>query len=162
MIADGLLSVAVINRSKQSRSMSSSVVGARSTLINTSSSGVQAGSRRPISTAICLVAGFIAANGRVAPAEQERVLDSGRHVRSHLNKSSVFDHQQQVAILQCAQAVGDHESSAAAHETTHCFHDRGLGSHVDGAGRLIENEEGSVFQESASERNTLALAAREA
>ena len=88
----------------------------------------------------CLSGGSIEVKGRIGSAKRDRASDSGlTHVRSHLNKSSVFDHQQQVAILQRAQTVGDHESSAAMHGAVHRFHNRGFSPHVDGTGRLVQD-----------------------
>src|SRR3954454_23710045 len=66
-----------------------------------------------------------------------------------------------VAGRQRAGTVRDHEGGAPAAEALHRIHDERLGVHVDGAGRLVEDEDGGVAQEGARERYALALAARQ-
>ena len=54
------------------------------------------------------------------------------------------------------------ETSAALHQVSHCVHDYGLCFQIHCAGRLIEDQDGSIFEEGASKRDALALSAREA
>src|SRR5207244_11404225 len=75
---------------------------------------------------------------------------------------AVLDPQPQVADLQRVQAVGHHEGRAAPHEAPDRVQDDRLAAHVDGAGRLVEEEDGGVLQERARERDPLPLSAREA
>src|SRR6266540_1835074 len=117
---------------------------------------------RKISMAACLGIGFAPTESRVATADSERVPDGCRHVRCYICEASVFDLQEHIAVRQRAQAVGDHEGGATAHKALHCYHDRRLGPHIDGAGRLVEYQHGSVLQEGACKCDALAFAAREA
>src|SRR5207302_5936858 len=56
----------------------------------------------------------------------------------------------------------DQEAGAALHQVSHRFHDYGLCFKIYGAGGFIKDQDGSVFEEGASERNALALSAGEA
>src|SRR5882724_7774196 len=74
------------------------------------------------------------------------------------DKSALIDSQNDVAMLQRAGAVGDQEGCAAVGESSGRLDNVRLGLQVEGTGRLIEYENGCVFQESACERNALAFA----
>src|SRR6266496_1503795 len=65
----------------------------------------------------------------------------------------------EVAVSQHANPVRDHERSAPTHEFFSGFDDSSLSRHIDRTGRLIEYENGRIFEESAGKRNTLAFAA---
>src|SRR3712207_1730885 len=76
--------------------------------------------------------------------------------------SSVFDLQPHVAVRQSSQTMGDHEDGTALHEALHRVHYHRLGLRIDGAGRLIEDEDGGIFQEGAGKGDTLPLTTRKA
>jgi len=97
-------------------------------------------------------------NGIVASAEHEPVPDSCCHVRCHSNESSVFDHQR--AVLQRAEAMAIIKVVRPC-KAFHCFHDRGFGSRIDRTSGLVEDKDGSILQEGASQ-GMLALATGEA
>ena len=54
------------------------------------------------------------------------------------------------------------ETGAALHQVLHRFHDDGLGFQIHRAGRLIEDQDGSIFKKGAGKRDALTLSAREA
>src|SRR5437588_5409131 len=56
----------------------------------------------------------------------------------------------------------DQEAGAALHQVSHRFHDYGRCFMIYGTGGFIKDQDGSVFEEGASERNALALSAGEA
>src|SRR5579859_1386762 len=91
---------------------------------------------------LCLAIGGAPAGGPVCPAGREGLLDGGRHVRAHLYEPAVLDSREQVAVRERAQPVGDQEGGPSAHQALHSFHDPGLGPHIDGTRRLVEDEDG--------------------
>src|SRR4026209_2317034 len=58
-------------------------------------------------------------------------------------------------MAQRAEAVRDNKRRAAGNQTQGCLHDGGFGPYIDRARGLIENEQGTVFDERASQRDTL-------
>ena len=72
--------------------------------------------------------------------------------------SAMLDLDSLVADLERAQTVGDHERRAAAHEPLHRLEDLRLGLDVNGARRLVEDEDRGVFQEGSGERDPLTFA----
>src|SRR5919107_4414333 len=79
-----------------------------------------------------------------------------------VNHPPVFNLQPHVAVRQSSQTMGDHEDGAALHEALHRIHYHRLGLRIDGAGRLVEDEDGGIFQKGASKRDTLPLTTRKA
>lgn len=67
--------------------------------------------------------------------------------------------EEQVAINERIEAMANEEGGAASHKAVHGLRDIGFGFRVEGAGRLVEDEDGRVLEKGASERDTLALAA---
>src|SRR5882724_7691846 len=82
--------------------------------------------------------------------------------RPALDEFSVFHLEDEVAMLQRAEPVGDDERGAALHEPFHRFHDRGFGLDIHRTGRLIQDQDRCILQESSGDRNALALPAGEA
>src|SRR5207237_1141551 len=72
-----------------------------------------------------------------------------------------FEDQDAVGVADGRQAVGDDERGAALHD----LRERGLyfrfGRGVERARRLVENQNRRILQESARDRQALALASRE-
>ncbi len=60
-----------------------------------------------------------------------------------------------------AQAVGDHEGRASVHEPPQGVLDEDLALRVQGAGRLVEQQDRGVAQDGPGQGDALALAARE-
>src|SRR5205814_6785660 len=94
------------------------------------------------------------------PSPRTTSLDS--IARRHAGDATVLDLDSRVADLERALTVRDHERRAAAHESPHCLENLRLGPRVDGARRLVEDEDRGILQECSSERDPLALTAREA
>src|SRR2546428_735321 len=80
----------------------------------------------------------------------------------YLYHSSSFQSNHHVAKSQCAEPMRDHEGGASLHQLFGCAHDLGFSSEVDRAGRLVQDQDGSIAQEGTCQRNALTLAAREA
>ena len=72
---------------------------------------------------------------------------------------STLDTQAHVDVAQGRQTVGDHQGGAAAPQSLEPFDDRGLSLLIDGAGRLIKNDDRRVREEGPCQRDTLPLAA---
>src|SRR5262245_10368162 len=60
-----------------------------------------------------------------------------------------------IAFFEGAQPVGNHARGTSLHETFHRFYDGGLSLNVQSAGRLIQNEDWSVLEKCARQRNSL-------
>lgn len=75
-----------------------------------------------------------------------------------LGKGSVFhdlpvaDNQDQVGLAYGGEAVGDNEGGTTSHQLVQPVHDECLGFGVDRCRGLIENEDGRIQQDSASNR----------
>src|ERR1700724_3253423 len=78
----------------------------------------------------------------------------------HSAKDAVVHPEKDVAILQRAQAMSDNEGGATGRESLDRLHYCRFGLGVDGARRLIEDENGPVFEESASQGDALAFFTR--
>src|SRR5262249_29938985 len=70
------------------------------------------------------------------------------------------DQDDPVGELEWAQAVRDEECGAVAGELLDRLADQGLVLDIDGARRLVEDEDGGVAEHRPGQRDSLALAAR--
>src|SRR6185503_5529516 len=80
----------------------------------------------------------------------------------HLDRAPRGDLHAQLATIQRAQPVRDHDRGSAMHELLDGIDDRGFGARVDRAGGFVENQERCVLEERARHGDALALAARAA
>src|SRR5690606_10242248 len=79
-------------------------------------------------------------------------------VRTGLAQLAVMHDEDAVGVLDGREAVRDDERGAAAHERLERALDAGLEFGVDGAGRLVEDEDARVEGEGAGEGEELPLA----
>src|SRR5687767_2415355 len=93
---------------------------------------------------------------RIATAAPDQFL-----VLAFLDDAALLDGDDAVAVAHGRQAVRDDEHGAALADVAHVALDRLLGFEVEGAGRLIEDQDARVGDQSARDRDALALAARE-
>src|SRR4051812_10511062 len=68
--------------------------------------------------------------------------------------------QPNVAGIERAQAVGNHHGRSIAHQPLQRVDDQRFGFHIDGASRLVEDQDWGIAQKGASEREPLPLAPR--
>ena len=73
-----------------------------------------------------------------------------------------LDHMDAVGVAHGGQAVGDHQGGAALHQPFEGGLDEGLALGVEGAGGLVEQQDGGVLEEGAGNGDTLTLAAGQA
>src|SRR5215813_1691782 len=81
-------------------------------------------------------------------------------VTAHLDDLSLLHHHDHVGVANRRQSVSNDDGGAAARQLTEGPHDGIFGLRVQGARRLVHDENRRIFQERASEGDTLALAAR--
>src|SRR5258708_36414312 len=79
----------------------------------------------------------------------------------HSAKDAVVHPEKDVAILQRAQAMSDNEGGTTGRKSLDRLHYHRFGIRIDGTRRLIEDENGPVFEESASKSDALAFSTRE-
>ena len=75
-----------------------------------------------------------------------------------LHNVAVTHHEDEVGVLDGRKAVGDDEAGAALHQTVHCGLDLLLGTGIDTAGRLVEDQDAVVRQNGTGDRQQLLLA----
>ncbi len=68
-----------------------------------------------------------------------------------------LDHQDQICVLDRAQAVCDDDAGASTQQPAERYLDPLLGARVDAAGRLVEDQDARVNEHRARERQQLAL-----
>ena len=88
----------------------------------------------------------------IEPAAREQLA-----VRALLDDIAVAHDEDAVGIADGAQAVRDDKARAAAHEVVHRLLNELLGAGVDRAGRLVEDEDGSVGEHGARDGQQLLL-----
>jgi hypothetical protein len=76
-----------------------------------------------------------------------------------LDHDAVLDHENAVSVNDGVQAVGDHQGSAPGAQAGDRILDVTLRFGIEGGGRLVEQDDGRVAQQSAGDRHSLALAA---
>ena len=76
-----------------------------------------------------------------------------------INETWPFNAKEQIAVFQGRQAMGDNKHRAPNAKTFHHLDNFSFCFYIDGACRLIEDENGSILQKSPCERNPLALSA---
>src|SRR6266436_4519424 len=86
---------------------------------------------------------------------QEQRCEEASLIALHMHKTSVLQFQHDVAVFQRATAVSNHECSAVLHEAFSRLQDRRFGFHVDRTSWLIEQKDGSIFQERSGQRDAL-------
>ena len=74
-----------------------------------------------------------------------------------LDDASVIEYDDVVRMGQRGQAVGDDQSGAPAMATAQGIEDGGLRFRIDGAQRIIEQQDGRVLQQCAGQRDPLPL-----
>ena len=82
-------------------------------------------------------------------------------MRSEFDDPAGFEHRDLIRVANCAQAMRDDQRRAALHQPPHGFENRLFGNGIQRRGWLIENQNRGVFQECASDREALFLAARQ-
>ena len=82
-------------------------------------------------------------------------------VRALLDDAAVVHHEDGVGVADGGQPVRDHEARAVLHQLRHGLLDQHLGTRVDRAGRLVEDEDLRIGQERAGDRQQLLLALRD-
>ena len=80
---------------------------------------------------------------------------------SGLDQTAVIEHRQQVGVAHGREAMGDDDRRAVAHQGVECSAHQRFADRVQMRGRLVEHQCRRVFQKSAGDRHTLALAARQ-
>ena len=83
-------------------------------------------------------------------------------VGAAFDDASVFEHQNQVGILDRRDAVGDGDDGLAAVHLLEVLLDFRLGLHIDGRGRIIHNQDRRIIRECAGQRQALFLPAGQA
>ena len=78
-------------------------------------------------------------------------------MRSPLDDAAVVDHQDLIGSPDRAQAVCDHEARSSLHEPQHRILDVPLGSGVDAARRLIEDQDARIGNHCAGDGDQLPL-----
>lgn len=79
-------------------------------------------------------------------------------VASLFDELTVLEDQNHVGRAHGRQAVSDNECGSTLHERVQCALDACLGCIVEGAGRLIENEQRGVFEHRSCDRQPLTFA----
>ena len=77
------------------------------------------------------------------------------------HETAAPENQNLVAFFEGAQAMRDHERGSTAHERFERLDDALLGTDIDGAGRLVQNQYRRVFQKGTRNRQALAFATGE-
>ena len=90
----------------------------------------------------------------LATARRRRRLDSWTRRRAQL---PAVEMESRVAVVESAEAVGDHQRRPADHQPAHRVHDPFLGSDVDRGSRLVEQRIGVSFRKARGERDALTL-----
>jgi hypothetical protein len=75
-----------------------------------------------------------------------------------LHQMSVLEHDDATRLADRGEAVGDHDRGAPGEQTAQPGFDSALGVQVDVGGRLVQNQDARVGDQSAGERDQLALA----
>src|ERR1700694_2569528 len=70
---------------------------------------------------------------------------------------SAVEHDDQIGVQRTAQAMSDQKTRSSFHQTLHRLMNQVLRFRVDRRGRLVEDYNPGVLEESASEREPLAL-----
>src|SRR5690349_22167230 len=83
-------------------------------------------------------------------------------MRPIFHQTSTIDRDDSVAPPHGRQTMGDDEDRPAVRNTLHVVLDNALAFIVEGAGRLVEDQDARVSYQRTSDRNALALATREA
>ena len=78
-----------------------------------------------------------------------------------LDDEAVLEHDDQVGAAHGREPVGDHEGGTAVQQPTERTLDPPLGGDVDGARRLVQDQDARVGEQRACERDELTLAERE-
>jgi hypothetical protein len=78
-------------------------------------------------------------------------------VRSLLDDLAVLEHHDQVGVADRREAVGDDERGATVQEASQRAFDLPLGADVDGARRLVEDQDARIGEQRPRERDELAL-----
>src|SRR5262245_36510264 len=73
--------------------------------------------------------------------------------------AAILDLKNPTAMFQRTRPVRNDEGRSAAHQSFHGLHNPAFGFHIHRAGRLIEDENGSILEKRAGQRDALALAA---
>ena len=81
------------------------------------------------------------------------------HIGAEKSDLAIFNAKEQIAVFQGRQAMGYDKDGAPNAKTLHHLDDFSFRFYIDGACRLIEDENGSILQKSSCERNPLALSA---
>ncbi len=80
---------------------------------------------------------------------------------SLLDDEAVLEDDDQIGVADRREAVGDHERGAPVQQAAERALDLLLGTDVDRARRLVEDQDARVGEQCACERDELALAERE-
>ena len=99
------------------------------------------------------------------PREQRPVERTARHelvVRALLDDASRVEHDDPIGEMQRRATMRDEQRRATRHDAAQRVVDGGLDTRVDGAGRVVEDEDARVIEDRPRERDALALAAGEA
>src|SRR6267378_2201206 len=89
------------------------------------------------------------------------VRDNRLNLIGHSTHSSILQHQNHVAIPQSTWTMGNHQGRPAFHQLLNRVEDRGFGMNVQGAGGLVEYEDGRVLEKCTSQGYALSLSTRE-
>ena len=92
----------------------------------------------------------------IQPARREQYV-----VRTALHQPAVGEHDDQVRVAHRREAVCDHEHRAVRHQAVDRLLYEALGLGVEGAGRLVEDQERWIAQQRPRDRDALALPAGE-
>src|SRR4030042_4533554 len=90
------------------------------------------------------------------------LLREQRGVRPPLDDAAAVEDEDQVRLHQALDPVGDDERGAAPHEGLERRADGRLGLGVDRGGRVVQDQDGGVFQYRAGDGHPLLLAAGQA
>ena len=82
-------------------------------------------------------------------------------MRTLFHDAAVIEHHQPVHLRDCRQAMRNCDHGAPLHQRAETRLDRGLDFAVERGGRLVQHQNGRIFQDHARNRDALALTTRE-
>src|SRR2546426_11958799 len=79
-------------------------------------------------------------------------------MRAALDDSSVFQNKDDIRLADGCEAMSDHNTGPALHQPVEGIENDGFGYSIESGRGLVENENGSIADDCASDHDALALA----
>src|SRR5262245_43289878 len=108
-----------------------------------------------------LLAARLAGALETAQPRVDRALRREALVGTGFHDAPLLEHRDAVGVPQGGQAVGDDHRRAPPHQPPERVEEHGLRLHVEGAGGLVQDEDGSVLEKGSGDGEPLPLAAGE-